>query len=246
MTLPPITQKQKEIVQHILRFRFINRIQVQKLLHHKDYHRINIWLKDLTEKQYLQRTHKKTFEGQAKPAVYNLGINGIRFLKTQEKINKNDLKKYYGESKKGEKFQKQCQFIVNVYLAITQKYNDVASFFTRADFPANGVIRDILPSFGFIREEKDNRIAYICELFQYGKPRSYYPIRIRKFINFFRDEEDTVILFICSSNGLHNYIEKITEGMLSNENLDSSIHFKTITYQGLKDMDFVSEDVNEE
>ncbi len=236
-TLPPITDKQKEIISNIFRFRFINRVQIQKLLHHQDYHRINIWLKDLTEKQYLQKDHKQTFEGQTKPTVYNLGINGIRFLKTQKNVNKSDLRKYYGESKKSEKFKKQCQLIVDVYLAITQKYPDITLFFTRADFPAKGVIRDIMPSFGFIREEEGNRIAYICELFQYGKPRGYYPIRIKKFINFFKDEEDTRILFICATSGLRNYIEKITENMVNGESLSGNIYFKIITYQDLKELD---------
>ena len=52
MTIPYITPKQQEIPKLIYKFRFLNRIQIQTLLNHKDKRRINSWLKDLSEKEY--------------------------------------------------------------------------------------------------------------------------------------------------------------------------------------------------
>ena len=43
--LPYISEKQKEILKLIHKFRFLNRIQIQTIMKHKDYKRINVWLK---------------------------------------------------------------------------------------------------------------------------------------------------------------------------------------------------------
>ena len=51
MTIPYIAAKQQEIPKLIYKFRFLNRIQIQTLLNHKDKRRINSWLKDLSEKE---------------------------------------------------------------------------------------------------------------------------------------------------------------------------------------------------
>lgn len=48
--LPHISPKQKEILKLIYKFRFLDRIQIQILMKHKDYKRINVWLKDLAKK----------------------------------------------------------------------------------------------------------------------------------------------------------------------------------------------------
>ncbi|HEU4965914.1 MAG TPA: hypothetical protein VFT53_00345, partial [Candidatus Saccharimonadales bacterium] len=61
MKLPDITAKQVAILELIYRFRFVNRIQIQALMHHRDYRRINAWLKDLREKQYVEWIYSDHF-----------------------------------------------------------------------------------------------------------------------------------------------------------------------------------------
>ena len=51
-------------------------------MHHKDYKTINMWLRDLREKQYVERIYSDHFLERTKPAIYYLGINGVRHLKT--------------------------------------------------------------------------------------------------------------------------------------------------------------------
>ena len=48
--LQQITRRQEEILTLIYRFRFINRIQLQRYFNHKDARRINTWLRDLVKK----------------------------------------------------------------------------------------------------------------------------------------------------------------------------------------------------
>ena len=82
MKLPKLTKKQAEILTLLYTYRFLNRIQIQALMNHKDKKTINIWLKDLTEKNYIHRIYSTHFLEKTKPAIYYLGINGIRQLKT--------------------------------------------------------------------------------------------------------------------------------------------------------------------
>lgn len=84
MKLPKITSKQEEILELLYRYRFLNRIQIQALMHHKDYKTINLWLKDLREKQYVAWIYSNHFLEKTKPAIYYLNNNGIRHLKTFE------------------------------------------------------------------------------------------------------------------------------------------------------------------
>ena len=46
MKLPKLTPKQQNILVLLYQYRFLNRIQIQTLMGHKDYRRINAWLAD--------------------------------------------------------------------------------------------------------------------------------------------------------------------------------------------------------
>ena len=75
--LPDITERQKEIVDLVYQYRFINSKQLQRLFNHKDARRINTWLRDLVEKKYLGRIYSKKLLENTKPAIYYLMNNGI-------------------------------------------------------------------------------------------------------------------------------------------------------------------------
>jgi hypothetical protein len=92
MKLPKITNKQEEILNLLYTYRYLNRIQIQALMNHKDKKTINMWLKDLTEKNYIHRIYSDHFLEKTKPAIYYLGLNGIRQLKT---VETNDGGQYY-------------------------------------------------------------------------------------------------------------------------------------------------------
>lgn len=117
-----ITQKQVEILDLLYRFRFLNRIQIQAFLHHKDYRRINAWLKDLTDREYINRIYSASTRDNTKPAIYYLGLNGIRFLKAEVTDDgewaypHEILRARYRESERTNSFIDQCVFIADMVL----------------------------------------------------------------------------------------------------------------------------------
>src|SRR5271165_6813685 len=97
MNLPNITTKQQDILKLIYRYRYLNRIQVQTLMGHKDKSLVSIWLKDLREKQYVEWIYSTDFTEKTKPAIYYLGVQGIRFLKGTGDYPTEELRKRYRE-----------------------------------------------------------------------------------------------------------------------------------------------------
>lgn len=80
MTPLTITTKQEEIITLIYKYKFLNRIQIQSFLKHKDHRRINSWLKDLTEKQYLKKIWSNGYFERTRPSIYYLAPNSLNFL----------------------------------------------------------------------------------------------------------------------------------------------------------------------
>lgn len=105
MTKPPkLTKKQQEIVKLLYRFRFLNRIQIQAFLGHKDPKTINLWLRDLRAKGYVEWIYSTHFAEKTKPAVYYLGLNGVRYLRTLTGTSKDED----GETYRQPTRQKSC------------------------------------------------------------------------------------------------------------------------------------------
>ncbi|MCL5675764.1 MAG: replication-relaxation family protein [Patescibacteria group bacterium] len=122
--LPPITNKQKEIIDLVFKFRFINRHQIQKLFNHKDSRRINTWLKDLVSKNYLGRIYSKKLLENTKPAIYFLSNNGIIFMRSNkgeeyqaenEQLDFRHMKKFYEDKNASQTFIDHCIAISEFY-----------------------------------------------------------------------------------------------------------------------------------
>ncbi len=219
MLLPTITTKQKEILLLLYRFRFLNRIQIQSLLKHKNPKNTNVWLKDLTTKNYIVRIFEKT-PGINKPAIYFISKNGIKFLKSSEGLESEYIKKLYQETRRSEQFIDQCIAIANIYLNLESQNLPGFKFYTQTNFPVNGVIRDLLPSFAYIREENGQIEQCSCEIIKDGMPRFAIRSRVEKFFEFFKDQDTVTIIFYCQTEKLRKYIEKYAMKLLDLEDLE--------------------------
>jgi hypothetical protein len=98
MTLPKITTKQQTLLRLLYTYRFLDRAQVQTLMHHQNKGRSSKWLKDLKEKQYIEWIYNGIgFSEKTKPAIYYLGLNGIRYLRELNEYPAAQLRKRYTE-----------------------------------------------------------------------------------------------------------------------------------------------------
>ena len=61
MKLPKLTSRQQTKLKLLYQYRFLNRIQIQTLMGHKDYERINVWLSDLRDNHYVEWIYSTDF-----------------------------------------------------------------------------------------------------------------------------------------------------------------------------------------
>lgn len=131
--LQTITEKQKEIMDLVYKFRFINRRQIQKLFNHKDARRINTWLKDLVEKKYLGRIYSHKLLENTKPAIYFLNNNGIIWVRYEkgmeygadtEQLDIKYLKKFYEDKHASESFISHCITIFEFFIQLKEAEKD--------------------------------------------------------------------------------------------------------------------------
>lgn len=137
--LPPITKTQTEIIEKLIyRYRFLSRIHIQQLLSHKNPAKINIWLKDLTEKKYLNRIYSTSIGENIKPAIYYISTNGIQLMKQKDQDNNKYQQNLYYEFKRSSLFQSHCitfaDFVCNLF-DYAKEHNEKVNLLTRADFP---------------------------------------------------------------------------------------------------------------
>jgi hypothetical protein len=93
----PITSKQHVILELLYRFRFLDRTHIQQFLNHKDHKTILIWLRDLTDKNYITRHYTRSFPHNTKPAVYHLNAKAIALLRARADYDPKALRKRYRE-----------------------------------------------------------------------------------------------------------------------------------------------------
>ncbi len=127
--LPTISKKQKEIMDLVYKFRFVNREQLQRLFGHKDASRLNKWLKDLVEKKYLGRIYSHKLLENTKPAIYYLNNNGIilvRYKEDGEKLDIKYLKKFYEDKHASQTFVNHCVTLFEFYIQL-KKAEEVAN-----------------------------------------------------------------------------------------------------------------------
>lgn len=133
--LSKLTKKQQEILKLLYRYRFLNRIQIQAFLGHKDPKTINLWLRNLRAKGCVEWIYSTHFAEKTKPAVYYLALNGVRQLRTLTGKNKDDndnviisptyppeeLRKRYKEPTRSQTYIDRCILIADCALALERE-----------------------------------------------------------------------------------------------------------------------------
>lgn len=228
MTLPKITNKQTEILTLIHKFRFLNRNQIQQLLNHKDPKTINTWLKDLSEKQYLNRIYENTIGANTKPAIYYAGINAIRYYKSLNQNNTSYLKKLYRDNERSQSFIDDQIFLADICLnmsAINNQGKIKYSFVTAAGVTSNPLylfMEDLSPQLIFTKESKKESKKYILVQLDSALPKYMIKKKMKNYIEFFftNEWEENIgqpfptILFACQTLALMIYAKRTMRWLL--------------------------------
>ena len=215
MNLPKITKKQQEILNLLYRYRFLNRIQIQALLRHKDYKTINLWLKDLREKEYVTWIYSTHFAEKTKPAIYYLGLNGIRHLKQLTTTDEDgsevpthaldELRKRYRESTRSQTFIDRCVLLADCCITLRQQRAATTGYFyqTEADYLSENSYYHFILDSEFMRpglvfckdkydkqgEEEATLESYLLEVFDSTLPRYRIKKRLGDYVKYLDDED---------------------------------------------------------
>ena len=197
MKLPAITTKQQDILHLLYRYRFLNRIQIQTLMHHKDYKTVNLWLKDLREKEYVQWIYSTDFTEKSKPAVYYLGANGIRCLRVAGIYPSSELRKRYREHERSEGFISRSLLVADSCIDLGQNGSERARYEwqTQADFADPDCSYHFLTEAAIqpqlhYTEQKGNRVGhYLLEIIDPTLPQYRLRKRLKDYVNYLCDDE---------------------------------------------------------
>jgi predicted RNase H-related nuclease YkuK (DUF458 family) len=145
--LQNITKKQKEIIYLLLKFRFLNRAQIQQFLKHNDRRATNDLLNDLTAKEIIGRIYTNTFPEKIKPATYYLAKGAIKFLKAEGIEDKLSRKLYY-ETERSQSFMSRSILLADIYLDLSNRKEAQFNMTLASDYPSHKyseLLEDLLP-----------------------------------------------------------------------------------------------------
>ncbi len=236
MQLPKLTTKQQTILKLLYTFRFLNRTQVQALLSHKDKKTINVWLKDLTQKQYIERMYDADdFVGKTKPAVYHLALNGIRFLRTLDEYPPEELRKRYREAERQQDFIDRCLLLADCCVDFkNQSVGNVQySYMTQADYADPESDHHFLSEFGphlYVTKQKGKTMTnYLIEAFDATLPRYRVRKRLKDYVEYVSggdweretdDDQPPIALLIFPTKAELIYAKRRTRKLLEDEGIE--------------------------
>lgn len=259
MTIPYITPKQQEIIKLHYQYRFINTKQIQSFLKHKDKKTINIWLKDLREKHYLEWDYSTKFGENTKPAIYHMGINGIRYLKTQDGYLMAVIQKLYRDGKREEPFIQRCILIAGACLNLIRKStnNSAVTFsFETASDCAKEKSRfnfltetEIEPSLCFTKQKNSKKTYYLVDVYEATLPNYRIRKRLRNYFDFYQSSEwennitktFPIILFVCSTKSVLIYAKRYTKKLLEENQNPDDLHIRFSTVDEVKEFGITGE-----
>jgi len=202
------TPKQLNILLLLYRFRFLNRIQIQKLLNHKDPRRINTWLKDLTTRNIIGRKYSTKLLANTKPAIYHLATKSRAILLTQSDINEKLLKRVYREKTRSDKLINHCLLVADLYFLLdkqAQTNKTKLHFYTKTDLVSHYYLPYKRPDAYIAIESKRQTKRYFLEIIDEGTPRFMIRSKINQYIEYFQantwqnrtDHPNPTMLFVC-------------------------------------------------
>ncbi|MCL4384552.1 replication-relaxation family protein [Patescibacteria group bacterium] len=223
-----ITKQQLSILHHLLRFRFLTRIQIQTLLNHKHPGQINKWLKNLSDKHLIYKIYDKTFPDNTKPAVYCLDKKCITFLNQQNEIDSLLIKRIYKDKKRTKRFINHSIVIANLFIKVSEQFNDNNGklyFYTKTDLFNYDFLLKPFPDIYVASEHNKETKRYFIEVLNSDIPRFVLRNRIKNYIEYYLSNQWQLntsysfpeIVFYCTNDLTIKFLDKFIEKTLISE-----------------------------
>lgn len=184
-----LTAKQIEILLLLYKFRFLHTYQFQKLLSHKSSNRIKLWLKDLTEKEYIKRDYKKEAINK-KPAIYSLTIKSRELLKKRKDCNLSVLNNIYREKYRSTQFINHCMLIADIQLVLNSqiKKTETLFFATKSGIADYDYFPNPLPDAYIVIKKPKSTQRYLVDVIDATLPRFAIRGKIQRFIDYYHKD----------------------------------------------------------
>jgi len=253
MTLPPITPKQQDILKLLYKYRFANRIQLQEFMGHKNKRRIAEWLKDLREKHYIEWIYSTDFAEKTKPAIYYLGLNGVRYLKTVDEYPPAEVRKRYRESSRSPDFIAKSVLLADGCLSLAAKSKSklTYSFVTQADYADvdneyHFLAEELKPDLCYERVEQTKRGTvvedYLVVVFNAAAPRHKVRKRLKDYVTYLDeggwrrrfDGSELMVHIACPNVAELIYAKRRTRALLKDIGRDKKTHIRFTTVEQVR------------
>lgn len=268
MNLPTITTKQQTILRLLYTFRYLDRVQIQQALNHKDKRRVLAWLKDLREKHYVEWIYNGTdFAEKTKPAIYYLGLNGVRYLRSLESDDDTprypleEIRKRYKDNNRSTTFIDRSLLVASCYLALVAANRTITG---KAGYGCIPEATYINPThdYHFLAEHEVLRpnlyipklnsrsevtTNYLLEIFDASLPRYRMRYRLKQYVTYLDDHEwqaddiQPIILLVCPTLTEMIYAKRATKKLIEDTYAEEGeIRMRFTTTETLKQQGLTS------
>ena len=185
-----LTDKHKIIIKQIIRFKYLNRTQFQKILKHKSHTKILKWLNELTKERYIARDYEKSLDNQS--AIYCLDIQSKDILEKEFKLSPTDIKRIYQDKRNSRKYKNHLVFLVDIYLSLEifcKSIHAKLSFYTKTELNKTAHLIYPYPDCYFAITDKHKNIKrYFLDIFDPSKNLKWPHKRIIQYFEYFDKE----------------------------------------------------------
>jgi hypothetical protein len=209
-----------------------------------------MWLAELREKQYVEWMYSTDYGEINKPAIYFVGINGVRYLKTCEDCVQAIVRRLYREKSRSATFRTSCLTLGDYAVTLRAPRTDGVSYEYElaADFAKPGSKYHLLERSNwqllFIKHRPVNTDAqtgegetttrFLLEVLDQTTPLYRVKKRIRDCIQFYfsGDWEDKTktpfptLLFVCPTLPELISVKRYTRWLLKKDNNPKDLHIR--------------------
>ena len=223
-------------------------------MRHKDRRRIGAWLKDLREKEYVEWIYSTNFAEKTKPAVYYLGINGVRFLKTMDEYPIEEVRKRYREYARQQDFIARSLLVVDCVINLEERMRNVDgleySFVVKADYtdPSSDYpfLRELAPDLYYEKQEHQAdgtaTTSYLVTIFDTTLPRYMVKKRLKEYVTYlyegdwrdYTESQEFIIHIVHPTKADLIYAKRRTRLLLEDIGRDEATHIRFSTTESIR------------